>query len=363
MRERRTVTARIGRTLGASVAISLAVLLVPSGASASASTTDRLVREAAERAGITDSFAGPTVGVDDGGRTFEVAWTIRARAYPYKKWSFMLTDAPGGSGFFATTKRTEDEVAAHQVYRWERRLAPADIEYSRDLRRLHVDTEQHLGSLGRVRLHLQKSSPLTTRTRVCDRTGDELFTTRSRSGLAEGRVRMLPGLTGMPPEVGDLRMRIRMRETRYTGAVCRRGGGPCRSPATITAFEEVSAHEVTVLAASIDGTIAAGRFLIGRRALDTRIVEHLAWDWPAPLRLEPDQAFVSPGYPSGRFQGSLVFDETSDVETFRAGRRCRITETRYTWNSGTMTALLDAGSVSFTGADLEAFTSIARRRT
>jgi hypothetical protein len=174
---------------------------------------------------------------------------------------------------------------------------------------------------------------------------------------------MLPGLTGMPPEVGDLRMRVRMKETRYTGAVCRRGGGPCRTPTTISAFEEVSSHDFTVLGASVDGTIAAGRFLVSRRALDTRIVEHLAWDWPPPLRLEADQAFISPGYPSGRFQGSLVFDETSDVERFRAGRRCRITETRYTWNAGTMTAFLDAGSISFTGAALEAFTSVARRRT
>jgi hypothetical protein len=47
----------------------------------------------------------------------------------------------------------------------------------------------------------------------------------------------------------------------------------------------------------------------------------------------------------------------------RAGRRCRIVETFYTWNFGTMTALFDAGSVSFTGAGLEAFTSVARRRS
>jgi hypothetical protein len=156
-------------------------------------------------------------------------------------------------------------------------------------------------------------------------------------------------------------MRVRMTETNFTGEVCRRSGGRCRSPVVLGAFDEISPTEFTLVAASVDGTIGAARFLLSTRGLDVWIVEHLAWDWPAPLRLQSGQAFVSQGYPAGRFQGSMVFNETSEVDTYRVGRRCRVTEATYTWNSGTMQALLDAGSMTFTGAGLEAFTQVARR--
>jgi len=350
----------ISCVLRAFAVLVVAAVAVPAVPASAATSAERLVAVVGERTGLplAKAITGPPERrAVDGWTTFEATFRVRAPGSPYRRWSFALSHEQGfGSFFTAIAERTEETTSSVQTYAWDRKLRRDTVGYSSDLRRFRVSTQKQLRGLGKLRLRLTDTGPLATRTKRCRRTGDELWTSRTRTGRAEGTVRFLPGLTGLPAAVAASDVRVTLTETRHTGEFCRRRGGGCRSPMTLAAFTETPTS-IDILAARVDGRIAAGRLEFQRRGSTMWVVDHDAYDWPPPLRIEAGQAFVTAGYPFGRFSGSLTFDAGEET-TYRGGG-CRWIDTEQAWNTGSMTATLDAGTLTFTGPELEAFTSVA----
>jgi hypothetical protein len=314
-----------------------------------AKTFERSLRSLIRRGSTAHTQATGPIGAFG---PIQVYGTMRLRSHDVNYPEWYLAVFRSGDETYVAAATGHDTGYAFQEYEWIKEIPASDATIGSRLLTFAIHTGTDMGAFGAIDMTFTPKHAANHRFH-CPQTGKLLGTDRRVQGSFSGTLSFFPGEPGLPAAIHATAPHAILDRLSATGARCPRGHFyGCRKGRTF-------------VVRTPDGGVMYADPAYGLVEVDTEkevdgfsiygITAAFPEGGPGdnPITLRRADLTIDESATGDLLDGTVVFDR-SGPNVIKSGR-CRRVTVPFVWHSGSLDALFDTGTVSFTGADQTAY--------